>query len=114
MFPYLKIDELNRGGALVDDFKGHGTDPVKDYVKNLKSVDWLDDDEDRYGLVDFHIVAVGITPKVQPLDLFPIKVMKGCFRDFHDIHMLTSPLNPITGHPVTRSRQLCAKHGTRF
>ena len=54
-------------------------------------------------------MAGGITPKAQPLDLFPIKIMKGCYRDFYDIHMITSPVNPTTGYPTKRSRQLCAK-----
>ena len=39
MFPYLRTKELNRGGVLVDGFKGQSTDPVKDYVKSFKSVD---------------------------------------------------------------------------
>ena len=36
MFPYLKIDELNRGGVLVDDFTGHSTDQVTDHVKKFQ------------------------------------------------------------------------------
>ena len=108
MFPCLKIDELNRGDVLVDDFKGHRTDLAKGYVKSFKSGDCIDDEEDWHGLVNFHTMAGGITPKSQPLDLFPTKVMKGCYRDFYDIHMLSSPVNPRTGHPMMPSRQLCA------
>ena len=99
---------MNRGGVLVDDFNGHSIDVVKDYVKSFKSGHWLDDEEDRHGLVDVHTMAGGITPKVQPLGLFPIKVMKGCCRDLHGICMLTSPVNPRTGHPMMPSHQLCA------
>ena len=108
MFPCLKIDELNRGDVLVDDFKGHSIDPVKDYVKSFKSGDWLDNEEDQHGLVDFHTMAGGMTTKDQPLDFFTIKVMKGHCRDFYGIHMLTSPLNPIIGNHMTPRRQLCA------
>ena len=50
----------------------------------------------------------GITPKVQPLNLSPIKVMKGHYSDLHDIRMLTAPTNPRTRHPLIPSRQLCA------
>ena len=108
IFPYLKNEELYLGGVLVDDFKGHSIDPVTDCVKSFKSGDWLDDEEDRHGLVDFHMMAGGITPKSQPLDLFPIKVMKGHYIDLCDIRMLTSPVNPRKGNPMTASSQFCA------
>ena len=58
--------------------------------------------------IDFCVIGGRITPKDQLLDLFPMKAMKGCHRDFHDIHMLTAPINTRTGHPLTPSRQLCA------
>ena len=61
---------FNRGGVLADDFKGHSTDIVKDYVNSFKSGDDADDEEDRYELIDFHIMGGGIRPKSQPLDLF--------------------------------------------
>ena len=106
IFLYLKTEELNRGDMLVDDFKGHRTDPVKDCVKSFKSGDWLDYEEDRHGLVDFHTMAGGVTPKAQPLDFFPTKVMKGYCIDFYDIHMLTAPTNSRIWHPLMPSRQL--------
>ena len=37
-----------------------------------------------------------------------MKAMKECHRDFYDIHMLTTPINPRTGHSLRPSRQLCA------
>ena len=92
----------------MDDFKGHSTDIVKEYVKSFKSGDELDDDEDRYELIDFHIMGGGITPKAQPLDIFLGKIMKGYYRDLYDIHMINAPVHPSTGHPFVPSRQLCA------
>ena len=59
---------FNQGGVLVDDFKGHSTYIVKDYVKRFKSSDDADDEEDRYELIDFHIMGGGIKSKSQPLD----------------------------------------------
>ena len=96
------------GGVLVDDFKGHSTDVVKEYVKSFKSGDETDDDEDRYELIDFHIMGGGITPKAQPLDLFLGKIMKDFYRDLYDTYMVNAPANPLTGHPFIPSRQLCA------
>ena len=105
IFPCLKTEELNRGVVLVDDLKGHSIDLVKDHVKSFKCGDCLDDEEDRHGLVYFHTMAGEITPKAQPLDLFPIKGMKGHSRDFC---MLTTPTCPRIGHPLIPIRQLCA------
>ena len=93
---------------LVDDFKGHSTDVVKECVKRFKSGDDADDEEDRCELIDFHIMGGGMTPKAQPLDAFLGKIMKGFYRDSHDTHMIDAPANPSTGHPFIPSRQLCA------
>ena len=49
---------------LVDDFKGHSTDIVKEYVKSFKSGNDSDDKEDWYELIDFLIMSGSITPKV--------------------------------------------------
>ena len=106
MLPYLKIEELNRCGVVVDDCKGHCTDSAKDYLKSFKSGDYLDEEEDRHGLVDFHTTLGGMTPKAQPLDLFLAKFMKGCSGDFFDIRMLTAPTNSRIWHPLMPSRQL--------
>ena len=81
---------------------------MKDHAKSFKSGDDDDDDEDRHDLIDFHIMGGGITPKSQPLDLFLGKITKGYYRDLHDTYMLNAPGNPVTGHPFTPSRQLCA------
>ena len=107
-FPHIKVEEGNRGGALVDDFKGHSTDLAKEHVKSFKSDDDDDDDEDRCDLIDFYIMGGGITPKSQPLDLFLGKITKGYCRDLHDACMLNAPGDPVTGHPFMPSRQLCA------
>ena len=81
---------------------------VKDHVKRLTTGHYLDNKEDRHGLVDFYMMGGGITLQALPLDLFPMKVMKGCHRDFYDIHMLNTPTNPRMGHSLTPSLQLCA------
>ena len=64
IFDVKIFDVLSNG--LLDDFKGHSTDVVKNYVKSFKSGDDTNDDEDRYDLIDFHIMGGGITPKSQP------------------------------------------------
>ena len=63
IFPHIKVEEGNRGDVLVDDFKGHSMDIAKNYVQSFKSGDENDDEEDRYNLIDFHIMGGGITPK---------------------------------------------------
>ena len=88
IFPYLKVEEGNRGSILLDDFKEHSTDVVKNYVKSFKSRDDTDNDEDRYDLINFHIMGSGIIPKSQPLDLFLGKIMKDFYRDLYDTYML--------------------------
>ena len=65
IFPYLKVEEGNRSGVLLDNFKGHSTDIVKNYIKSFKSGDDTDNDEDRYNLIDFHIIGSRITSKSQ-------------------------------------------------
>ena len=70
ILPYLKVEEENRSGILLDNFKGHSTDIVKQCVKSFKSGDKTDDDEDRYYLINYHIMCGGITPKSQLLDIF--------------------------------------------
>ena len=39
---------FNRGGVLVDDFKGHCTDIVKDYEKSFQSGDDADEEKELY------------------------------------------------------------------
>lgn len=107
IFPELGVFEGKRSGVLVDDFKGHSNKVVKDYVLEFKSGDDDDDEEDRYQLVDFNIMAGGITPVCQPIDMIVGKVFKGNYRDLYDDYMLTAPKDS-KGHPIIPSRQLCA------
>ena len=107
IFPELSVFEGKRSAILVDDFRGHSHSVVKEYVKQFKSGDEHDDDEARYDIVDFHIMAGGITPKAQPIDMILGKVFKGAYKDLYDSYMLTAPTR--NGHPITPSRQLCAK-----
>ena len=46
IFPFINVEEGNRGGVLVDDYKGHSTDVVKEYVKSYKNGNDSDYEED--------------------------------------------------------------------
>ena len=98
LFHALRLKKEIEGGVFADDFSGHSTDVVKNCVKSTKIGGDDDDDEDRYELIDFHIVGSGITPKSQPIDLFLGKFFKGCCRDSHCTHMIDVPVHPVTGH----------------
>ena len=106
LFPELSVMQGKRSGLLVDDFKGHSHRLVKEYVRRFKSGDDDDEEDNRYDIVDFHIMAGGIRPKVQPIDMILGKVFKGLYRDEYDNYMLTAPTR--NEHPITPSRQLCA------
>ena len=58
--------------------------------------------------IDFHIIDSGIILKVQSLDLFLGKIMKGYYRDLYDADMLNIPINLATDHPFIPSCQLYA------
>jgi hypothetical protein len=51
-------------GLLLDDFRGHSDKKVKEVTENVDDLHWL-------------IMAGGITPKAQPLDVLVNKVFKG-------------------------------------
>lgn len=107
IFPALGVFDGERAGMLVDDFKGHSKKEVKEYVKSFRGGnELLDEEEDMYDLIDFLIMAGGITPKSQPIDVIIGKIFKGFYRDDYDQYMLTAPTR--NGHPITPSRQLCA------
>ena len=74
IFTEIGIHNNERGGVLVDGFKGHSTDDVKKYVKSFKS---NGDVYYSYELCSFLIMAGWITPKSQPIDAFVAKVFKG-------------------------------------
>ena len=79
---------------LLDDFRGHSDKRVKEVTKNVVDLHW-------------EIMAGGITPKAQPLDVLVNKVFKGHFRDLFQQWSLTAPTNE-KGHPKAPSRQLLA------
>ena len=62
---------------LVDNFKGHSTNIVKEHAKSFKSGNNSDDEEDRCKLINFLIIDRSITPKAQLLDLFLGQIIKG-------------------------------------
>ena len=107
IFKKLGVFEGKRNATLVDDFKGHSKKEVKEYVQSFKSGNEEDHADDRCNLVDFLLVAGGITPKGQPIDVIIGKMLKGYFLDLHDDYMLTCPVNS-EGHPIIPTRQLCA------
>ena len=78
---------------LVDDFRGHSHEKVKEVTGDLPLLDW-------------HIMPGGITPKAQPLDVLVNKVFKGHFRDIFQSWSLCAPCNEKTGQPLAPSRQL--------
>ena len=108
IFPHMKVEEGLRGVLLLDDFKSHSTNEVKERVKSHKSSSCDDDDKDRHDLVDVHMLSDGTTPKAQPVDLFVGKVTKVHYRNYYDTHMLDTPVSTTTGHPLIPIRQLCA------
>lgn len=85
----------NAGTILVDDFRGHGRDVVRERVAEIPRL-------------SFNVMAGGITPVAQPLDILVNKPFKAFYRDLYDEYMLTAPENPQTGNPIPPSRQLCS------
>jgi len=101
MLPYLGITEDgtcdHQSAILLDDFRGNSDKRVKEKTCAMKNfLAWL-------------IMAGGITPKAQPLDVLINKVFKGYFRDLFEEWSLNAPLNEKTGNPLAPSRQLLAK-----
>jgi hypothetical protein len=99
---------------LVDGFKGHSRDVVKEFVGQFKSTEtWSSASSgvvsnSRYPCLCAFEMAGGITPKAQSYDAIVDKVFKGYYREFYDLNMLDAPLNS-KGYPISPSHQLCAK-----
>ena len=108
LFHALKLMKEIEGGVFADDFSGHSTDVVKNCVKSTKIGGDDDDDEDRYELIDFHIMGSGITPKSQTIDLFLGKIFKAHYRDLCDMRMIDATVHLVTGNTFIPSRQLCS------
>ena len=107
IFPGIGIDKGKMGGVLVDDFRGHSRDIVKEFTMSFKSEIVNEEEGEKYNLCTFEVMTGGITPKAQPIDAFIGKVFKGHYRDRYDMYMLSAPLNQ-KGQPMPPSRQLCA------
>ena len=98
--PYLGIVEGKadyKSTILVDDFRGHHDKRVKERTLPMKDV------------LNWEIMAGGITPKAQPLDVLVNKVFKGYFRDYFEEWALNAPINEANGNPLAPSHQLLAK-----
>ena len=100
-WPELGINEDGQADhvsvMLMDDFKGHSAEIVKEKTLAVK---------DHF---KWEIMAGGITPKAQPLDVLINKVWKGFFRDLFEEWSLNAPLNEKSGNPIPPSRQLLAQ-----
>ena len=77
IFPCMKVEEGHRGTLLIDDFKSHSTNEVKECVKIHKSGSCDDDDEDRHDLVYVNMLSSGMTPKAKPVDFCCCKSYEG-------------------------------------
>ena len=98
--PYLGIKDGKADHCsliLVDDFRGHSDKRVKACTQAMGNI------------LKWEIMAGGITPKAQPLDVVINKVFKGFFRDLFEQWSLNAPLNEKSGNPLPPSRQLLAK-----
>ena len=80
-------DNGNAGAIVVDDFRGHGRDVVKARVAELPRL-------------SFNIMAGGITPVAQALDILVNKPFKAKYRDLYDEYLFTAPEHPETGNPI--------------
>jgi len=97
--PYLGIVDGKAdytSTILVDDFRGHSDKRVKERTEPMSDV------------LNWEIMAGGITPKAQPLDVLINKVFKGYFRDLFEAWSLCAPINEKNGNPLPPSRQLLA------
>ena len=108
IFPHIGINDGHRAGVLLDDFKAHSADTVKELTTGKKSGSNDTPENERYDLCEVRIIPGGITMKVQPIDAFVAKLVKGYYKDSYDEYTLNARTNPSTGHPVPPTRQLCA------
>ena len=101
-FSEIGIHNNERGGVLVDNFKGHRTDDVKTYLKSFKrNIDLYYSLE----LCSFLIMAGGVTPKSQSINAFVVKVFKGLITEYYDNYMINADENEA-GHHIPPSKQL--------
>ena len=84
----------HRTGCLLDDFKGHSAEGVKNFTASAEMKD-----------LEVIIIDGGMTPENQPLDKAVNRVFKGHLRDLYDAWSLTAPVNPATGQLLPPSRQ---------
>ena len=120
IFPAIVVHNGFCGGVLVDDFKGHSRDVVKDFVgqfKSSRSGAEPSDEDISYPLCAFKKMAGGVTPKAQPIDVIVGKeVFKGYYRELYDLYMLDAPVSS-KGYPIAPSWHLCSgvhRHGRRW
>ena len=79
---------------------------MKEYTSIFNSGNDNFPDAHRYNICEFEIMAVGITPKAQPLDAFLGKLFKGLYRYYYDCYIISAPSND-KGQPISPTRQIC-------
>ena len=109
IFSCIGINDGHRGGILVDDFKGHSGQVVKDFTTSFLSGNADMQDKKRHKLCEFRIMSGGITPKGQPNDAFIAKLVKGYYKESYDFYSLTAPVNKGRHRisQTTKSTALC-------
>ena len=80
---------------------------MKEYTSIFNSGNDNFPDAHRYNICEFEIMAVGITPKAQPLDALLGKVLKGLYIHYYDYYMISASSND-RGQPISPTCQLCA------
>ena len=96
ILPAMPRADGQHSAILLDDFAGHKTKEVKDFIADL------------HPRVSIVMIAGGLTPVAQPLDKAVNKVFKGYMREQYDEYILTCALN-AKGHQVPPTRQLCCQ-----
>ena len=79
---------------------------MKEYIIIFNSGNDNVPDAHRYNICGFEIMAGGIAPKAQPLDVLLGKLIKGLYIEYYDYYMLSEPSND-RGHPISPTCQLC-------
>eukprot|EP00957_Ditylum_brightwellii_P033881 2567444-Ditylum_brightwellii.AAC.1 len=102
IFPKIGILQGRRCVVLLDDFKGHNKDIIKEFTQSYRN------EEDTCNLCQVQIMGGGITPVSQPIDKFIGKIFKGLYHEHYNVFMLFAPEND-KGQPMPTSRQLCAQ-----
>ena len=98
------LTQGERTCMLIDDFKDHIHNDVKEHVRIFKSGRDDCEDGDMCNLLEWLTIVGGITPVDQPIDMIIGKMLKSFFMNNYDALIMDSPIR--NGHPAAPSRQL--------